>query len=66
MATVQIARTAHCNSITARKRSGILGWLVNADAKYRQRQYLMNMTDHQLNDLGISRADAEREAQLMR
>jgi len=43
------------------KLTGILAWLVNLDAKYRQRIALTRMTDEQLCDIGLDRYDIGKE-----
>ena len=40
----------------------IVGWIADATQKNRSRRELAMLSDHQLDDIGISRADALREA----
>lgn len=40
----------------------IVGWIADAAEKNRSRRELAMLSDHQLDDIGISRADALREA----
>ena len=43
----------------------LASWLIKADemiATYRERRALLAASDHMLRDLGLSRADAYREA----
>jgi len=62
MATMNITYANHSRSIPARKKTGLLNWLVAAESRYRQRQVLLDMTGPQLVDLGITRTDARIEA----
>ena len=41
---------------------GILDRLVALDAVYRQRRTLVSLDDRMLQDIGVTRADAEAEA----
>jgi len=38
-----------------------LAWLVQCNARAREREYLLLMNDVQLKDLGLTRWDARRE-----
>jgi hypothetical protein len=38
------------------------GWISQAFATHRQRLHLEELDDHMLADIGLNRADAEREA----
>lgn len=48
---------------TTRKAINPVGWLVNAVATHRQRLRLQDLDAHLLEDIGIDRAIACREAQ---
>ena len=41
--------------------AGLLGWLRDGYAVYRQRRALLALDERMLKDIGISRADAIRE-----
>ena len=45
------------------RRQGPVAWLLNIDARYRQRHALHHLTDTQLTDIGRDRSEADREAQ---
>ncbi|MDA7427461.1 DUF1127 domain-containing protein [Primorskyibacter aestuariivivens] len=62
-----MAHIVHINAHTrkddsSRRHPGILGMLVNRMALYRQRKALLRLDDHLLEDLGITRDEARREA----
>lgn len=52
------------SNIYARSRSrvGIFGIIGDAIETRRQRRCLAGLSDHQLNDIGVSREEAEKEA----
>jgi uncharacterized protein YjiS (DUF1127 family) len=52
-------RTARSDSPVLRHASTLLGWLRHR----RQRRELVQLSDHMLHDLGLTRADVEREYQ---
>lgn len=62
MTTLTHASTAPRIRATSGKRTGILGWVMSIDAALRQRDSLRRLSDHQLADAGLTRADAEFEA----
>lgn len=41
--------------------AGVVAHLVRMDAAYRQRRQLQRLDDRMLQDIGITRADVERE-----
>jgi uncharacterized protein YjiS (DUF1127 family) len=45
-----------------RHRSWVLAWMREAWRRHRSRVYLSELDDHMLKDIGISRAEAECEA----
>lgn len=57
-AIVRIARPA----IASTRRTGIVPSLFAMIAVYRQRRHLARLDDAALNDIGVSRDEAEREA----
>jgi uncharacterized protein YjiS (DUF1127 family) len=42
-------------------RDGFVAWLVHLDAVHRQRHDLAQLDDHLLRDIGVTRAEVERE-----
>ncbi len=46
---------------TIRPVSSVLSWIVNLDAKYRERNALSKLTDAQLRDIGLNRMDVAKE-----
>ena len=44
------------------KRTGVLAWLMLLDARYKQREALRHMSYRQLEDVGITPAEAQAEA----
>lgn len=63
MAQTQTARTT-CTYPSARtaKRTGVLSWLMLLDARHKQREALRHMSYRQLEDIGVTPAEAESEA----
>ena len=57
-AIVRIARPA----IASTRRTGVVPRLFAMIAVYRQRRHLARLDDAALNDIGVSRDEAEREA----
>lgn len=57
--------TFACNT-SSRKTTGLLAWILGSEARRRQRAALQSMTDSQLADIGLSRAEALIEADRMR
>ena len=58
--------TAHSalsrNRFATPRFSGLLGRVLAAEARFRQRQDLTALDDHMLRDIGITRLQAEAEA----
>jgi uncharacterized protein YjiS (DUF1127 family) len=54
--------TAAADFGVLRAAAAIVGWLVAMADRRRGRRLLLEMSDAQLKDIGISRADAYREA----
>ncbi len=44
------------------RRTGVLGWILTLASVWRERRILQTMERHRLDDLGLSREDANREA----
>lgn len=63
MAQTIIARTT-CSYTSTRsvKRTGVLSWLMLLDRRYKQRQALRHMSYRELEDIGITAAEAQAEA----
>lgn len=51
------------SSLPARRRLSVLGYLVNLMALYRQRKQLSELSDHLLDDIGLCRKSAQKEAE---
>lgn len=45
-----------------RRRAGVLTWITKRLALFSERRRLSDLPDHILDDIGVSRRDAEREA----
>jgi uncharacterized protein YjiS (DUF1127 family) len=67
METTMATTTAHRPARLFRPRlsvRGLLGFLAEADARYRAREQLRMLDDHLLRDIGVTRAD--RDAEIVR
>ena len=56
-----ISDTSHCRPLKARK-TGILARLVAWNRLWMARQTLKDLEPHLLDDIGVTRKDAEKEA----
>jgi uncharacterized protein YjiS (DUF1127 family) len=54
-------RTPNWRWVSERAR-GLLDLLLLWQARYEQRRHLLELSDHQLKDIGLTRADIEQEA----
>jgi uncharacterized protein YjiS (DUF1127 family) len=62
METTMATTTAHRTTLRPRlSLKGVLGFLADADARYRTRAQLGILDDHLLRDIGITRADRDAE-----
>lgn len=55
-----IAPQVRFGTIRRTVRSGILGWLLEADRRYHDMRRLDAMPDERLRDMGMTRRDAAR------
>ncbi len=62
MSSTIITQQPSCAEVKTRRPKGVLSWLVQLDAAYRQRRKLAAMSDEKLRDIGLTRTQADQAA----
>ncbi|CAN5759038.1 hypothetical protein BH23PSE1_BH23PSE1_04190 [soil metagenome] len=55
------ARDGGAHALRLPRLAGLLAWIARLDAHYRTRSHLAELDDRMLRDIGVTRADVDRE-----